>query len=130
MNFKQLKCRAWLVLMVIVSTFVFSSAHAAVTQTIRSMTGPYPLGGQSKQVVAVMDLYGTYDTGGFEITPASVGLNNFQSVQVAVEDGYGSFYRSTSGTVQIYEGVNNELDADESITNYGGLRTNFVFTGW
>ena len=88
----------------LVAGLVFpTTASAAITYSVNSLTGPYSIGGQTKEVHAYLNLTGTYATGGFTLTPADFGLHHIQSVMVEGEDGYEFYWDGANGKVLAYQ---------------------------
>ena len=83
-------------------TLICSQAFATVTYTTSEMTGPYSVGGKSKQVVGKMALTGTYATNGYTLSTKDFGMVNFQSVAVSADSGYVAYYNSVTGKVILY----------------------------
>jgi hypothetical protein len=111
-----------LVSMVVLALVLISSqAFATITYSVNSMTGPYSVGGQSKQVVGYLDLTGTYANGGFTLTPGSFGLSHLQSVLVEGEDGYMFFWNSSTGKVYAFQTA--------TLTPTGTVASTFSGTG-
>jgi hypothetical protein len=127
MNFKLLKVRAWGFLIAALVFLAAATSFATVTYTVGSLVGPYTIGGQSKQAVSVLDLYGTYVADGFALTPRSFGLSTLQSVQLQVSDGYGSYFNPTTSKVLLYDTA---TGAQLGSVDVGAVNVNTVVTGW
>ena len=80
-----------------------TQAFGAITYTTSIVSGPFAIGGKSKQVVASINLAGTYEANGFTLTPSSFGLSHFESVVAQGEDGYVFFYVPSAGKVMAFQ---------------------------
>lgn len=98
-------------------------SYGAVTYTIRSQAGPYAVGGYVKEAIGVLDLEGTYETGGFTLTAADFGFNQIQYASFQGND-YRLWFDSTS-TIFAYT----TIDETEMGDDLSYELVNFVIKG-
>jgi len=79
-----------------------SNAFATVTYSVSSVTGPYAVGGKSKQATGKMVLSGTYTSGGFTVNPASFGMSYIESIMVQPIGGYVFYFDAANKKMLAY----------------------------
>jgi hypothetical protein len=97
-----------------------TQAFAAVTYTVSEITGPYAVGGKSKQATGKIALSGTYDSNGFTVNPASFGMSHIQQLQVQPIGGYVFHYDSANSKIIAYR--------QGGLTSAGSVSSSFTGT--
>jgi hypothetical protein len=101
-------------------------ASATVTFTVTDMVGPFSIGGNSKMVLGVMDLSGTYATGGLAVTPAQLGLTTLQQIIAQPTDGYGATWLPSTSKIYLSSG-GSQVSNGQSVS---AQNINFIGIGW
>lgn len=107
---------------------VATNAFATVTYSVSEITGPYAVGGKSKQATGKMVLAGTYTTNGFTINPASFGLSHIQAIQVQPVGGYVFYFDAVNKKMIAYRSPAVTPSGTVSSTFTGNVAT-IVATG-